>query len=168
VAEHTGARSCASGTPAPWRARAQRIGISHCGDGGVGPSFLGAAVRGWREGKAAARGWRWRGRTFLPWSSRAGMARESEPSMMARERRAGTGIVGLEFPSLEQPRGDGDGGVGLSFVGAAARAADWSELAGLAAGAQRARATAGRTVHQNVCTSTLPSYRVVEIEMEWW
>jgi hypothetical protein len=47
--------------------------------------------------------------------------------------------------------------------------ADWSELAALAVGAQRARArereraTAGRTVHQNVCTSTLSSYRAVEI-----
>jgi hypothetical protein len=30
-------------------------------------------------------------------------------------------------------------------------------------GREREWATAGRTVHQNVCTSTLLSYRVVEI-----
>jgi hypothetical protein len=60
------------------------------GDGGVGPSFLGAAA--W--------GWRWRGRTFHDGG---------------RERRAG---AGSDFPFLEQPRGDGDGGVGPSMMAA--------------------------------------------------
>jgi hypothetical protein len=115
----------------------------------------------------------------LPWSSRAGMARgECSRAGMAmagsdlpsleqprgdgerertfhdggRERRAGAGIAGSEFPSLEQLRGDRDGGVGPSMM-----AAERGKR-----GRERERAK-GRTVHQNVCTSTLLSYRIVEI-----
>jgi hypothetical protein len=133
------------------------------GDGGVGPSFLGAAARRWRE------------RADLPW--------------WPPREESGGGDSGIRVSFLEQSRGDSDGGVGpsmmaaergkrgrgwchggirLSFMGAAAWAADWSELAGLAVGrrergGERERVTAGRTVHQNVCTSTLMSYRVVKI-----
>jgi hypothetical protein len=92
-----------------------------------------------------------------------------------------------DLPSLEQPRGDGDGGAsgaqragaemlwrGRTFHLHTRTFLPWSNRAEMAMamagrrgrrerGRERERATTGRTVHQNVCTSTLSSYRVVEI-----
>jgi hypothetical protein len=110
--------------------------------------------------------------TFLPWSSRAGMA-------------LGDGDAGGVGPSM---RGDGDArGVGRRERGQVLHTTPflpWSSRAGMARGdgdaggvgesggvgdaesggeREREQATVGRTVHENVCTSTLSSYRVVEI-----
>jgi hypothetical protein len=95
--------------------------------------------------------------------SGAGMAGSDLPSPHA------------DLPSLEHPRGDGDGGAsgagmlwrGRTFHLHTRTFLPWSSRAGMAMAGRRGRrerATAGRTVHQNVCTSTLSSYRVVEID----
>jgi hypothetical protein len=99
-----------------------------------GPSFLGAAARGWRwrgrtfhdggRERRAGAGMLWRGRTFhlhtrtfLPWSIRAGMA------MAGRRGRGCSGGVG---PSISTR--------GPSFLGAAARGWRWRGVGGAESG----------------------------------
>jgi hypothetical protein len=81
------------------------------GDGGVGPSFLGAAARRWRE------------------RAGAGIAGSEFPSL-EQPRGDSDGGVGPSMMAAERGKRGWrwrHGGIRLSFVGAVARAADWRQ-----------------------------------------
>jgi hypothetical protein len=94
-------------------------------------------------------------RTFLHWSSHAGMVMAGRRG----RRERGRGCSGGVRPSMST--------CGPSFLGVAARGWRCAGRRGRRErGRERERATTGRTVHQNMCTSTLSSYRVVEILLD--
>jgi hypothetical protein len=92
-----------------------------CAAGERGAAALACELARWRD--LWARRWR----------------REIQQREESRERRAGAGMAGSDLPSLEQPRGDGDGGVGPSMMaaergerGRGRTFLSWSSRAGMA------------------------------------